>query len=205
MKTNWNEITINEYRELYELTQNLTEDELEVAVIALLCGKPEEEIWNTDIMEVRALASKLGFLNEFDFDTKRCPKSLTVAGEKYDVNLDLRKFTYAQYVDLQNYWKDISKNMGLILTLFVIPKGRKYGEGYDLQEQARLFEDNIPITTWNTLCFFFLKKSADLMKGMQLSLAWMVKRMEKRNPKDGRIAEIQKEMSKIQRLFGSLF
>ena len=46
--------------------------------------------------------------------------------------MNFHKLTTAQYIDFQSYSKD--SDYSKMLSVFLVPKGKKYGEGYDALE-----------------------------------------------------------------------
>ena len=178
---------ISDYRKIVDINERELDSDLEKSVgyLSVLMSKPEDELWSLNIMELKNLLENTKWLFESEFTFNKHPfKHLTINGEKYDICVDIMKFSVAQYADFQIYWdKRTDPNyMAKLMTIFVIPKGKKYNEGYDVLELANTLEDNISITDFNSICFFFLLDLLNLTKAMALYSVWLTKR-KKKDPK----------------------
>ena len=161
-KTSWNDITINDYRKITEITSREFDSELEkgIAILSVLCGVDEDDVYSLPINQLKSLLDGITWIYEpYSFDKNWKADSLTINGEKYDIVADINKFTVAQYADFQIYWdkRDDIDYMAKVLSCFIIPKGKVYNDGYDVVELIDILENNISINVWNSLCYFFLK------------------------------------------------
>lgn len=168
--TDWSNISIDLYKKITKL-QNEEMDDLtkEVAILALFCESKEDDIWNLNINEVNSLRSQLQFINKIDFNKHWNNKHIKIGDIDCDVTVDLNKFSYAQYVDFQHFYsnnEDISK----LLSTIIIPKGKKYNDGYDIVEFINNIENNLDILTANSICFFFLHNLLISIRRMNLFL-----------------------------------
>lgn len=201
-KRSWSDITINDYKEILEIQQREYDSDLEkgIAVLSVLCGVDEDELYSIPISQLNGLLSGISWMNnEFTFNQNWNSKYIKINGVKYDVIVDINKFTVAQYADFQIYWdkRDDVNNMGKLLTIFIIPDGKKYNEGYDIVELASILENYVSITDYNSVCFFFLK---DLMLSTKASLfysVWETMKMirkEKNKEKKKELKELKKKI-----------
>lgn len=186
MKTKWSDITIADYKKIVEISKREFDSELEKSVgyLSVLSSKPEGELWSLNILELKGLLNEITWLNsEFTFN-KHPFKNIMLNGEKYDVCVDITKFSVAQYADFQIYWdhRTDPDYMAKLMTIFIIPKGKKYNEGYDVVELAETLEQNLSITDYNSICFFFLLDLLNLTKAMALYSVWLT-RKKKKDPK----------------------
>ena len=94
----------------------------------------------------------------------RCLFEVRLRSRKYYFDCLLGNVTTAQYVDFINYSKtsDIVK----MLSVFMIPEGHKYNDGYDMLE---VFEDiqDMPIPILYSASFFFNRQFATFIKIFQ--------------------------------------
>ena len=170
-KKSWDDITIADYKRICDIVEDTSMDEVSknVACIAILCGCDEEKIWDLPMYELGMLTAKIGWVKEFNFKpSKRLPHKLSIEGEIYEIVPDLQKVSVAAYVDFQAYCENRRDNMGLILTCFVYPRGKKYAEGYDVQELSDLFERNISIVLWNDISFFLTENWLNFIRASQI-------------------------------------
>lgn len=201
-KRSWSDITINDYKEILEIQQREYDSDLEkgIAVLSVLCGVDEEELYSIPISQLNGLLNGISWMNnEFTFNQNWNSKYIKINGVKYDVVVDINKFTVAQYADFQIYWdkRDDVNYMGKLLTIFIIPDGKKYNDGYDIVELASILENYVSITDYNSVCFFFLK---DLMLSTKASLyysVWETMKMirkEKNKEKKKELKELKKKI-----------
>lgn len=194
-KKSWNDVSISEWKALCEINERDCEDmEKNVSTLALLAGVSENDVWNTPVFELKSLFSQIGWMDEFSFNRKAKFNKLVIGDETYEVTADLNKMTIAAYVDFQIYLKDRENNMGNILTCFIVPKGKNYGEGYDTAELAKKFEDTLSIVFWNDIFFFFLKNCLYSIRATRIYLERLTKIMGKNPEAERKVKELMELM-----------
>ena len=202
VKNSWNQITIADYKKIKEITERKFDSELEkgIAVLSVLCDVNEDEVYSLPITQLKGLLDGIAWMNEpYTFDKQWKADTITINGEKYDIVADINKFTVAQYADFQIYWdkRDDVDYMAKLLSVFIIPKGKTYNDGYDIVELIDILENNISINIWNSINFFFLK---DLMRSIEASLyysLWVTMKMiwkEKNKEKKKELKEMKKKL-----------
>ena len=202
VKNSWNQITIADYKKIKEITERKFDSELEkgIAVLSVLCDVNEDEVYSLPITQLKGLLDSIAWMNEpYTFDKHWKADTITINGEKYDIVADINKFTVAQYADFQIYWdkRDDVDYMAKLLSVFIIPKGKTYNDGYDIVELIDILENNISINIWNSINFFFLK---DLMRSIEASLyysLWVTMKMiwkEKNKEKKKELKEMKKKL-----------
>lgn len=208
----WDVISINDYYRIVDICEDdtLSEAEKDIALIAVCCGVDEEEIWGLPVSEVRELRNGISFLGTFNFNQKAKFNKIKIGNEEYEVNTDISKMNMEQYVDFQICWgkNDLRTQYGYVLACFIIPKGKKYNEGYDVVSLADKFRDEINIKLANEICFFFLKEWLNSIRATQMYSEWTLKKMmrKEKNPvvktKLGRVIIMQRERMSL--LLGSV-
>lgn len=198
MKEKWSDITINDYRKIIDISNREFDSDLEKSVgyLSVLLSKPEDELWGLNIMELRGLLDKTDWLFNTEFTFNKHPfKHIMLNGEKYDVCVDITKFSVAQYADFQIYWdhRTEPEYMSKLMTIFIIPKGKKYNEGYDVVELADTLEEYLSITDYNSICFFFLLDLLNLTKAMALYSVWLTRKKRK----DPKMQEMLKQLQTL--------
>ena len=160
-KKRWEDITINDYKEIINITKKELDSDLEksISILAILCECTEDDLYSMNASKLYKLLSEIEWVKEpYKFNHNWSAKHITINGAKYDVVVDINKFTVAQYADLQIYWdkRDDIDYMAKLLTLFIIPNGKTYNTDYDIVQLANIIEDNVSINDFNSICFFFL-------------------------------------------------
>ena len=159
-KKRWEDITINDYKEIVNITQKELDSDLEksISILAILCECTEDDLYSLNASKLYKLLSEIEWVKQpYKFNHNWSSKHITINGIKYDVVVDINKFTVAQYADLQVYWdkRDDINYMAKLLTLFIIPNGKTYNTDYDIVQLANIIEDNVSINDFNSICFFF--------------------------------------------------
>lgn len=70
---------------------------------------------------------------------------------------DIKDLTTGQYIDYQTYMQDNEdfKNLAKVLSVFIVPKGKTYNEGYDVEDVIRELDEHLSIQIALGVCFFF--------------------------------------------------
>lgn len=193
IKKSWKDVTIDEYFDLCEKLSddNLTDYEKIIIKIAFITGKSEDEIWNLSWQDFRNLQVESLWMEEFKLKENVKFNTIEINGEKYSIDTNLQNFTVAQYIDFQTFFPKRKTNervIGNILACFIIPKGKKYAEGYNIQELVDNINSNLDIMTANEIMFFFLKQYLISIRAIANYFNWILKRM-KRKAKDKNLIE----------------
>lgn len=202
----YDRLPIGLYLQLCDAEQRLTEDlDLAVNRIAILTGLTEREVLNLDLHTFQSLSQKTRFL-EKDAPIEKIKDCYVVGCYNLIPCKDVRKMTTGQYIDFQTYSKDAGNHIVDLLSCFLIPKGYKYNDGYDIEEVKTMIREDLPVTSVNALSGFFLHS---LIASIEASLSCSeraAKRM-KDNPKKTellrKIAE-QRALLKNGDSYGSL-
>lgn len=197
MIDSYSKLTLDKYLQLRNI--DLTQDEIDtqVEMISILSDEDIDTILSLPLTEYQKRARATAFLLNEPKVGDRPPRTIKIGNTVYEVVKDIRSFTTGQYIDYQNYISDLSlveDNLPRLMTVFLIPKGHKYSDGYeifDVEKDAL----NIPIETVLTLSRFFFRKSQTSISNTLTCLDWMMKRMEKKEKdkeKREKIAEARK-------------
>lgn len=193
IKKSWKDVTIDEYFDLCEKLSDdtLTDYEKIIIKIAFITGKSEDEIWNLSWQDFRNLQVESLWMEEFKLKENVKFNTIEINGEKYSIDTNLQNFTVAQYIDFQTFFPKRKTNervIGNILACFIIPKGKKYAEDYNIQELVENINSNLDIMTANEIMFFFLKQYLISIRAIANYFNWILKRM-KRKAKDKNLIE----------------
>ena len=106
-------------------------------------------------MPIKQLTEEFGKL-KFMESTPQAAKvknTYKINGTEYVLTTNLQEMTVAQYIDYQVYIKNPQQYMQEMLTVFLIPKGKKYNEDYDVAVAAQDMGD-LPIEDAYGISFF---------------------------------------------------
>lgn len=179
----WNDVKYYQFEKLQELLKIDNDEERMIEVAQLLLG---EEVLNLPVAEFAKKVKELDFLQS-EMPSGIPPKKITINGRKYFLDCLLGNVSTAQYIDFTNHSKtnDICK----MLSVFLIPEGHKYNDGYDILQVMNDIKD-LPVTVVNDTAFFFGRHYNVFMRIFQ---SYSIKNIKKTNlPK-----EVKKNMIKV--------
>lgn len=143
MIDSYDKLTLGKWLELKDVDTEQEEIDVQVDILSILSDLTPDEIMALPLPEYSKLVNDSMFLSNEPPVIKKLPKTITIDGKEFDIVQKVETITAGQYIDYQAYLKD--NNVPYILTCFIIPKGKKYGEGYSLEETSQLFKDYLPI------------------------------------------------------------
>lgn len=184
MINNYKDLTIAKYQELLSMDwESMEELDRQVSLISVLDDKDEEEILNLPLTEYTKLAAQTEFLLKEPEVKKRKPNKVKINGREYDIVKEVKDMTAGQYIDYQQYLalNDINKFLPNILSCFIIPKGKKYGE-YNIDDAINDIKC-MSVEEALSIASFFMRKFRTSIEGILLYLRWNLK-MVKRKTKD---------------------
>lgn len=134
MKTSWESINFNEFEQLIQIAEaNIPEHYKTSHLISILTGLSIEEIEDLPITVYTKLASHLSFMNETPKEVKH-KTEYEVNGRVYEVHAEVDKICTAQFLDYTTYMREEQPSLRKLTSCFIIPKGHKYGDGYDMNQ-----------------------------------------------------------------------
>ena len=167
MIKSYNELSVGKYLEIRELLkQDIEEMELQAEIISILDDTTIDGVMKYPLEKYSECVRNTAFLMEKPITKAGCPKSIVLNDVKYEVIRKAEELTAAQYIDYQTYMKmdDPDSKLAEILSIFIIPKGKTYADGYDIKDVINAIKEYLPITIAFNVCFFFRKKQADYIK-----------------------------------------
>lgn len=196
----WNDITIEIYDKIRAISTDINDDvqalDANVQLLSILCDVTEDEIGDLPIQEFANLVAQTEFL-------KNMPKYTIEQyyeigkGRVFEVQMNLQKLTTAQFIDFQTLIKDQEKNTAKIMACFLLPKGKKYGEDYDVGEVADYLYKNMRMATARSVMFFFVLQYQALSK---VILDSSIKDIKKTMRKEKDITKKEKLMETINQM-----
>jgi hypothetical protein len=171
--------------------------EQQVKTIAILTGLTDDEVLDLPIMEYKSLAAKTMFL-EKDYDGKlQIAKSYGLNGMELIPVKDFSKITTAQYVDYQTFSKEGDMYLVQTLSTLLVPKGKKYNDGYDMDAVQQAIRDNLSVADVVSLYAFFLTKWVKSIKDSQTYLDKEIKKIPNKLMREKLMKQVQEMRSKI--------
>ena len=182
-KLTWNDIRYWQFKKLQETLKDETNEEAMFDVAAVIYG---DEVLDLPLGEFTEKVRNLAFLKD-EIPTNIPPKKVTVNGKKYYIDCLLGNITTSQYIDFTNYSK--TNDTCKMVSVFLIPEGHKYNDGYDMLEVFKDIEE-MPITVVNDISFFLSRQFSVFI---QIFQRYSIKSIRKlKMPK-----EIRKKMEEV--------
>lgn len=202
----WNDITINKYYEILDILNddNFNDTEKNLNLIAALCDVEPNEVYNTSLDEVTSLLQDMQWVKEFNFPKELNLKRIKLNNELYNIVVNADKWTTAQFIDFQTFYSknDLRKYYGNLLACIIIPKGKRYNEGYDIVTLGEQLRSQISIYLANTLFFSVFKECLLSLKATQIYSRILMKKMMRKAPKEER-ERLQEIMERDKPITGS--
>lgn len=197
-KRNWNNITLKDWYEI----QNILSVEDEYTTFNLLDYLYGIDSTNMPLVEVYKYTNALSFLNNTEaYKTIQLEDKYTINGTTYVGFTDITKISVGQFIDYKNYTKENPIKYEDVLSVFIIPEGHNYNDGYDM---GKVKEDmlELPFIVCQKCAFFLLKQ---LETFAQIFLFYSMKEIEKMKGIDKeKKKEVIEQMEKMVLLHSEL-
>lgn len=209
MIDSYEKLTIKKYKEVKEVVNSNTDEaQVKIDLVAVLNDMHPNDVEDLPVITFNTLLQSTGFLME-EPQKRMVATVYKLGGYELDVLMNLSNMTVAQYIDYQNYLKNVDDNLTQIISVFLIPKGKKYCEGYDVIEVQKAIEENMSIVDALSLSAFFLLLYRSLTKGtitcLKRKMKWMKmwsKKKEEREKLKEVIANLESVGNGLQQLIG---
>ena len=152
---NYADLPVGLYMEILATSRADMEDiDKQVRIISLLSGMPETQVLTLPIPDYKALAAATEFLTE-PCQEGRVAKSYRLGGMDLVPTSDLTKITAAQYIDFQTLSKGGDERTVELCSVFLVPKGHKYNDGYDIADVQDAIRRHLSVQDVVTIAAFF--------------------------------------------------
>ena len=166
----WSDVTLKQFLELKDIMQIEDETDRTIAIAELLLGL---DVSNLPLSEFNKKMKELSFLKE-EIPNNHIVRKVEINNRKYNIDALLGRVSTAQYVDFTNYLKE-EDNITKVLSVFFIPNGHRYNDGYDMEQVIKDME-SLPVDIAISESFFFSRQFAEFIKIFQSS---SIKNLEK--------------------------
>lgn len=177
------------YRTLLDIREAANIEDENERVYAIMEAVFGEDVLNLPLKDFNEKCKELQFLQK-EIPNDLHVKDIKVNGREYYFDGLLGKITTAQYIDFQNYQKNNDEQKSF--SVFIIPKGHKYNDGYDMEQ---VFNDilDIPVPVLFSASFFF---SRQFELFIRIFRRYSIKQMKKL----GLPKEVMENMKKVVNL-----
>lgn len=175
MKNKWSDVTVGEFKRLLEVSDDDAERVFEI--VSILSGESLDQTLDRPIEEVRRDVEALDFLKEKP-KIRRVRDRYELGGTVYILQASPQDITTAQYIDFTNEKKDVG-HISEMLSIFLVPKGHRYGDGYDFRKVQQDIDRYMSYEDANSVSAFFfglwILLTQDVMKRTRKAMKKAVK------------------------------
>ena len=181
-------LTIEKHKQIQKLLKDNNIEDMQAVQaewLAIYADTDVDSIMNYPVTKYHKLLEKF-YADYFTDFSKAEPaiKDKYTAGDMVLVPmLDFTQITVAQMMDFSVLSTDPVENIEKLLAIFLIPKGKKYNDGYDLLEVQKAIL-KMSFNELSPLLAFFLRWFTGCRQAIQISC----------------LEEVKKQMKKIQKL-----
>lgn len=192
----WKDVTLGIWQRMNEISQRENEIERIVGFVALFNGMLEDDVLAMPLDEFKEYMKGLGWMNTPP-EMEQPKQEYVVNGHTYELTMNFHKLTTAQYIDFQSYTK--SDDYSLMLSVFLIPKGKKYGD-YDVWEVQKDLRD-MPVGEVLGLMGFFIVLYRSWSRALLMYSSRILRKAAKRE-KSQELMETVTKMEELADMFG---
>ena len=196
----WRDITIEKYERLATLQKDeLTEIDLVAATVAILDGVTVRQVEEMPYTTLLLKARGLRFLQKNPLPSIVKHKYI-INATTYIPTLNPADITTAQYIDFQVRASDAPEDLAGLLSIFLIPEGHKYNEGYSSDDVREEIFKYLPIEDGLGLSAFFFelwKKSIRRLLRENKKQYRLLKRKRNLTPTEKTLMESIKSLTEL--------
>lgn len=193
----WKDVTLGTFQRMNEISQIENEVERVVEYVALFNGMKTDDVLALPLDKFKEYMKDLAWMNTPP-EIEQPREEYTINGHTYVLTMNFHKLTTAQYIDFQSYTK--SEDYSQMLSVFLIPKGKKYGEGYDAWEVQRDLKA-MPVGEVLGLMGFFIILYRSWSRALLKYSSRILKKAAKRE-KSQELEETVTKMEELADMFG---
>lgn len=196
---NWEDISIGQYTDIVKVVEKHNKasepDEITYVMdlLSVCTGKSKEEFMGMTVDELKLLTNELSFISQPP--KGRLNDKIIVNDKKYNLTVNVKNITIAQYIDYTETLKKDPENIAMMCAIFCIPDGHKYNEGYHVVDLADEFYDHFKIVDAIGISFFFQKLYQTSVK---VTLNYLKRRLKKEMKKAAKKKEYPEVIQKIK-------
>lgn len=205
MITSYKQLPVGLYLDICEASQDASMDELakQVRILALLSGTTDDEILNMPIADYQKAVVASDFLQREYQPSGRCASSYKVGGYDLRPFADWTKMTAAQFIDYQTYaGKGTEPHIVEIVSVVLVPAGKKYGDGYDVADVQRAIRDNLSVADVLDIVAFFFSQYAAFLKDSLIYLKRRALKMKDGTEKETALKQVRLMEARLQSIGG---
>lgn len=205
----WDDITIKQFKEIERVLEMVSLDEIDRAIqlLSIIDEEDEDKYLNMDMVSLKKELSRLKFI--LDGIVEEVKPNFEVGKYeidcvKYSLTPSVERMTAGQFIDYKMAMSEPKPDISLLCATVLIPKGKKYGDGYDPLQLREKIYNNFKITEAVGISnFFMMAWQALYASTLHYSIRQLKKELKKEKNQERietlnqSIQEIQKQLSGI--------
>lgn len=200
----WDKLPIKYLPQITRITQNkiLSEEDKILRCTALINNINYDELLNYPISKTQELIKTVNFLYT-EPKKKKLVKNLNLNGKEYYCNTEIKDITTLQFIEYNSLMEDMENNLPQLLSLFIMPKGHKYNENYNVKEVVEDINNYLSVEEGLSIANFFIKEYRRYVTHTLSYLErmlWAVKVMKKKQLNQTTIMMIEKKIEDLKRI-----
>ena len=202
MIKSYNEMSVGMYTQLMKVAQDIhDEQERTIAILSILSGYSEEELLNMSYERFERMSNEASFLLSQP-EPAEVRRAYNVGPFRLVPTRRRSRISTAQYISFQELsMKSTEDNFVQLLACCLIPEGKKFNDGYDIEDVWEAINDHLSIVDANAVYAFFLSMCERLtMTTLNYLRAKIMLHLAKSEEERQAIAEALMTMRRFQRL-----
>lgn len=153
----WDKMPVGFLKDIHRITSDntLSEDDKSLQAAAILAHISYDTLLNLPLDEAQELVARTAFLYEKP-KNKKIRKTYNLNGRTYVPLMSMEDMTTAQFIDFNSLINDLDERLPEILSIFLIPKGHKYNDGYDKNMVIKDITERLMVTEALGMASFFI-------------------------------------------------
>ena len=196
-------ITIEKHKQIQKLLKDNNVEDMQAVqaeLLAIYADTDADVIMSYPLTKYHKLVER--FYNDYFTDFSKAEPAIKdkyTAGDMVLIPmLDFTQITVAQMMDFSVLSTDPIENIEKLLAIFLIPKGKKYNDGYDLMQVQKAIL-KMDFNEVSPLLAFFLRWFTGCRQAIQISCLEEVRKQTKKIQKlEKRIQKRKKKKRKIK-------
>ena len=175
---NWGDITVRQYQQFMEIMEsNKREKTKTLEMVSLFCGVDKKLLKNMSFGDLQKVSNILIQMTKEDPSGIKMTKNITFKGEKFAVIPNMSEMTTGEFIDLETYCEDSTKNLHTIMAILYRKQigdvnrfGRYKVEDYDPTDEKKEAMKDLPMNYALGVLNFFFSLGETLLKDLNNSL-----------------------------------
>lgn len=199
----WDKVTLRTFKKLMVVVKEESpqSEEFTIKILSILNDKSEDYFLEMDLKHIPAAIKSLEFLSS------EIPKQLihkfNIDGVTYKLTLP-KDMTWGQRLNYVEGLTRAGDDYASLLSIVLIPEGKKYAEGYDIIELKNKLEDTLMITEVLSITLFFSIFLRSITKTTLTSLSKKLKKEMKKEKNQEKRLGIEKAITAVKSFTGSI-